>query len=650
MFTNALVLLYVALLAQAVTADFYVSPTGNDNNSGSESSPFKTLERAQTAVRTTNSNLESNLHVNIAPGTYYLAKPLTFTSADSGSNNFSVIWQATDPVHGADISGGTPITTWSVHDAQKNIYTAQVPAGSQSRHFFVNQKHAQRARTQLQRSALRLTARGFDVTDNATQYITKLPGIKTGELRSINSFTDRYIPVAAVEGTELIMANPAFNNNIIGYDTVIKPDVPGSLWMENVLDLLSDEGEYYLDESNSTIYYKPIGSGSMDNAYAVLPKLEQLIVVAGTYDNPVHDLVFQGFNYMHTTWNKPSSNTGYVDQQTGGYIGLNDTYADFEASRPFWFQIPGSVQASACNNISFRNGSMIALMGGMGIGNDPNAHAPPGVGLGVSNLDISGMFFVQTGANAITVGGIQADSHHPSDVRMTNKFITITENIFTDQQYTITSGVPIFVTYTEGTKITHNDISNVPYSGICYGYGWGSNDAGGSPRYQDRGLYKHQPIYNTPTTMKNGVISYNLISNYGTMHSDLGGIYTLSASPNTALSNNWIKTNNGYALYHDEGSREYTSELSVYSVKGRWFNANTESRLTTGKLTARNAWTTDPPQNGNHGYDIQVSNITQFSDYSQLPYEFKNVCYLAGIPPSQRSSRPSTNTASPPTQ
>ena len=55
----------------------------------------------------------------------------------------------------------------------------------------------------------------------------------------------------------------------------------------------------------------------------------------------------------------PSSNIGYADQQTGAYIGVDKAYPadEFESSRPFWWQIPGSVQASAAHNLTFTNGS-----------------------------------------------------------------------------------------------------------------------------------------------------------------------------------------------------------------------------------------------------------------------------------------------------
>ena len=178
-------------------------------------------------------------------------------------------------------------------------------------------------------------------------------------------------------------------------------------------------------------------------------------------------------------------------------------------------------------------------MGGFGMGNNAEAHTS-GVGLGVKDCEISGMYFSETGANAITFGGVQADAHHPSDPAMIVSGVVITENIFAGTSRTITSGTGILVTYAADTTITHNDLSDIPYSAICFGYGWGSNDVGGSPEYKDRGLYEYQPVYDTPTILKSGLISGNLIHDYGRAHSDLGAIYTLSACPDTFTERNYI--------------------------------------------------------------------------------------------------------------
>ncbi|KAJ5459984.1 uncharacterized protein N7458_001536 [Penicillium daleae] len=535
-------LLLQALLLVPVWSHYYVAVNGNDFGPGSATAPFRTLERAQAAVQRSTKGMRSDIYVYVGPGTYYLNEPLKFTSEDSGQHGHRVIWQAQDMIKGVNISGGVRITKWKASSAGKGIYEAQAPAFT-TRHFYANQAHAQRARAQVQRSWVNQTATGLKVVNDSAKYILTMPGLEHAEFHAHNSFTSRYNPVTGASNDTIFMAQPAWNNNIIGYDSFNKPDVDHGLYVENALSLLTDPNEWYLDPESHIIYYMPPSGQDPSNMYLVLAKLETLLLIGGTYDQPVHDLTFRGFNYMHTTWN-----VGYVDQQTGGYIGTNKSYTNFEASRPFWWQVPGSIQVSAAQNILFQNGSIVALMGGFGIGNDPNAHTT-GVGLGASDVEISGMLLHQTGANAITLGGIQANAHHPSDPRMLNQNTRILENIFTDLGYTIDSAVPIFASYAKDTYIVHNDIVNVPYSGICYGYGWGSNDAGGSPQYQLRGLYNYQPVYNTPTTMQGGRISANLLYSVGTLHSDDGGIYTLSASPNTTLSDNWVKSPQAYGTY-----------------------------------------------------------------------------------------------------
>ena len=314
----------------------------------------------------------------------------------------------------------------------------------------------------------------------------------------------------------------------------------------------------------------------------------------------------------------------------------------FESSRPYWWQVPGAIQVSAAHNILFQNGSLTASMGGFGIGNDVNAHAT-GVGLGTSTIEISGMYLHQTGTNAISMGGIQADAHHPSDPRMINKDNIIAENIFADVAKTFNSGVAVFVSYTARTQITHNDVSNVPYSGICYGYGWGSNDAGGSPEYLRRGLYNYQPIYESPTVMSGGIISRNLINNFGVTHSDLGGIYTLSASPNTTISENWVfNSPNGAAIYNDEGSRFHHADNSVFNTTAFWLQRNERTNYTTGNMTYSNIASTIPfdPALATNQWGDRLINITQWTSFENLTQAHRDVVFNAGIPVGQREGRP----------
>ncbi|RAO74160.1 uncharacterized protein BHQ10_010172 [Talaromyces amestolkiae] len=644
LWTRGASLLLASAIFQISSANFWVSPSGNDYADGqSASTPLQTLTEAQKRVRGVNLNMSGDLHVYLEPGTYHLTNPLVFTSEDSGSNGHQIVWQATDIPAGVNISGGVPITGWSYYDQGANIWQAPIPKGAKSRHFYVNQQHAVRSSYNLSRSSLSLMEEGFNITDPSVQFLARAPGIEKAELRSRGSWTDRYIPIQSVVGTYLKMHNPAFNNNIIGYDTFISPSgTYGALWIQNLLSILNEVNEYYMDEDKSIIYYKPADGVDMNKQYCILPSLEVLLIVAGrSYENPVHDLTFQGLNYMHTTWNQPSTNLGFVDQQTGGYLGEDSVYQEWIGGFPYWHQVPASVQASAVTNVNFLNGSMVAIANGLGVGNDPSGCAFPGIGLGASNVTIAGMLFTQVGNQPVTVGGVQANAHHPVNPLMTNQRLTITENIIFDIGQTHSGAAAIVSTYVTGAVITHNDIRDVPYIGISYGWGWGSNDAGGNPEYTERGLYNYQPIYKTPTTLKDGLVAKNLISDFGTLHTDLAAIYTLSKSPSTYTTQNCVGYGNGFpGLYHDEGSRNYVDFNQTLVTGNRWLFRNEYVPMTTGNLTIHDLYVQGNPELGTNSYGDNIYNVTQFSNVADLPQQFKDICANAGIPPGQRAGRP----------
>lgn len=293
--------------------------------------------------------------------------------------------------------------------------------------------------------------------------------------------------------------------------------------------------------------------------------------------------------------------------------------------------MPSAIQVSAAKNITFSGGNYTQLgSGGVGIGNDQNAHSS-GVGLGASYISIRDAYFSQVMGNSITVGGVRADAHHPSDKRMLNTRIEISNNIFYNVSSLYSSTVPIFVSYVQYSIISHNDINIAPYSGICHGFGWGSNDAGGSSEYINRGLYTYQPKYTTPTISQNNLIDGNLIHHYGLSHTDLGALYTLSRSPSTIVSNNYVFDSTGYGVYTDEGSNSYTISDNILLSSGIWDAVN-------GANTANNSYINNYGKNGGGR-----AGVTIISDVSQASVTAKRIAYRAGVLPAKRSGRQVSN-------
>jgi hypothetical protein len=334
---------------------------------------------------------------------------------------------------------------------------------------------------------------------------------------------------------------------------------------------------------------------------------------------------------------KPSQGYGYVDQQTGGYIGENKSYANFESARPHWLQMPSAIQVSAAQRIAFTGGNYTQLGGGgVGIGNDPNAHMTK-VGLGASDVSVTHSYFTQVMGNSITAGGIQADAHHPSDARMTNRGIVIANNIFFNNSALFSSTVPIFASYVQASNISHNDIFTTPYSGLCVGYGWGANDAGGSREYENRGLYNGiQPRYSTPTTFRDVLVEGNLIHRFGFSHTDLGGIYTLSKSPGSRITGNYVYDSQYFGLYNDEGSNSFVVTNNIFQTRGSWNVVNTNGGIgTAGNLTVTGNWAPNARGGGNRA----ASTVAQTGTAGMM------VAYRAGVEPRFRAGRPVSNDA-----
>lgn len=290
-------LLTLFFLWGSYALDYYVSPTGRDQNPGtSVKKPFLSLSAAQTAVRAAIAEGRGkDITIHIADGIYTLQSPLRFTAADSGKNGHTVLWKATGS--NALISGGTKLTGWKL-DRKTGIYSTKVPLGTKSRNLFVGGSAAQYARASLDRSTFTFDNYTMTWTNSTNDWLASLPGIENTEIRAINSFTDRYSPVKSASAGQLVMDQPAWINNVWGWDTIQAPFGQMGFYIQNALSLLTEENEYFLDSSRGKIYYKPLPGQNMDTISTYLGRLECLISISGTYDAPAHNIAFQSLNFV----------------------------------------------------------------------------------------------------------------------------------------------------------------------------------------------------------------------------------------------------------------------------------------------------------------------------------------------------------------
>jgi hypothetical protein len=625
---------------------FYVSPNGT-GDSCTSAAPCS-ITQAQTVVRSVATTMNGNLVVELADGTYRLTAPLVFTAVDSGTNGHTITWQAATGAHPV-LSGGRSVTEWAVVDSGKNIWKATAPGSFATRQLYVDGKIATRARSpSISRSNMTFTSTGWTFSSSSLSYLNNLTTPARAELNIIGSWTNRYSLIQSVKANAVTMAQPTWDQNTWGYDTVQSPYRQGPIYAENDYTLLDQPGEWFQDTAAGALYYIPLAGQDLTKVDVELPQLQLLLVVGAAcpsgatngaacvqppagnptqavayaapaggdpYAQPAHDLVFTGLTFSHTSWLEPNTD-GLADQQTGGFlVGPRSNYPGggqtpmFEAARPLWLQMPAAVQVSAAKNISFVRDRFVDLGEvGLGIGNDPDAHAS-GIGLGASGVSVTGCVFSQIAGGGIVVGGIKAWAHHPcgdkvcasSDAgsNLVNQNLTIEDNLVHDVGIDYRDFAGIMFTYTANAVVSHNEVYNVPYSGIATGLGWGTNDAGGNSDYKTRStgdLYLYQPLYANPTTAKNNTVSANYVHQAMLQMNDGGCHYNLGFQTGTVVTQNYCEGKGSglsgtyWREYDDEGSAYITETKNVYANFGAYVTANANAANNTGHITFTNNW------------------------------------------------------------
>jgi hypothetical protein len=534
-------------ITPSTTLQYYVSPNGNDSSDGSLNRPFKTIEHAQTVVRARNASqsMTQDIAIYLRQGYYQLSRPLTFTPADSGKNGFNIVYLAY-PNETPVISGGITINSWI---PEGKLWKSYVGPNVQSRQLYVNGVRATRARTSGGIPGVSKATNGFTTTDASMNTLTNQSRIEFVS----NVYNNGHLlwkqlrcPIDQILGKTITVRQTCWNNilGVVGGEDQFFPT-----YMENAIEFLDTPGEWYLNESSGWVFYMPRNGESLNTAIGVLPTLETLISANGTVGNPVHHIVFQGITFAYATWRMPSTSEGFAHIQADYFISSKKPSANTPIGN--WEEIPGNISFDHAERIQFKNNYFLHL-GAVGLY----------IGQGSHYIDIVGNHFEDISASAIHIGNVDKPT------TMDNAVITYNVNVSNNSIRRIGaeySGSPgIFLGYVQHTNVSHNDIGDVPYSGISIGWGW---------------------QYIPSSVASNNSLTQNLVHDYVSMLNDGGGIYSIGAQPGNTYELNSLGSlppnkSYGAAMYLDSGSRYIHVANNIYKT---YFAAVVSSDITLGK-------------------------------------------------------------------
>jgi hypothetical protein len=143
--------------------------------------------------------------------------------------------------------------------------------------------------------------------------------------------------------------------------------------------------------------------------------------------------------------------------------------------------------------------------------------------------------------------GLMADWQDPQDIPTGNAV----ESCFIHEVGQVFFGCAgVYDAYCRDSRIAHNRLENLPYTGISIGFRWDTE----------------------PTSQQKCIVEYNHVFNVMTLLADGGAIYTLGYQPGTVLRGNLLNDvqrsrystgapNNG--LFFDQGSKGYVVENNI---------------------------------------------------------------------------------------
>ena len=557
-----------------LAGEIWISPKGSDFNDGTRQSPKATLtsalRQAREWRRTEDNRIQGGITIYMEGGTYAFHEPFFIRPEDSGTKESPTIIRSVGDEK-VILSGGISINGWK---KQGKVWVADVPVFNgrplDFRQLWVNGKKAVRARdvedfekmnricsVDEKNEILYVPAVSIRrLIDNKGNLKAKYAEMVLHQMWCVANLRIRSVEV---QGDSAAIRFHQPESRIQFEHPWPRPMVTtnghnSAFYLTNARELQDVPGEWYHDMDARKVYYYPREGEKMQEAEVIVPAVETLVRVEGTVDRPVCHIRFEKITFSYTTWMRPSEK-GHVPLQAGMYLTdgyridpkMQRDYLNHPLDNQGWLGRPAAaVRVAAARQIDFER-CRFEHLGSTGL--DYEEAVQGGVVRGCLFRDIAG--------NGLLVGSFSPAAHEthlpydPADRREVCTQQHINNCYFTEIGNEDWGCLAIAAGYVGDVNIEHNEISEVPYSGISLGWGWTQ----------------------TVNCMRNNRVHANLIHHYAKHMYDVAGIYTLGSQPKSYVTENCVHSiykpgyvhdpNHWFYLYTDEGS-------SFITVRDNW--------------------------------------------------------------------------------
>ena len=476
--------MWITLIATLMTAstgcglasgpELYVCPDGRVSHNGRTEPALQSLAQAQKAARKSPGGT-----VWLAEGVYRPGRTLRFTSRDSGTAYRAL------PGHKVVISGGVVLRPeWTPF--RDGIYKADV-GGRSFRQLYVNGRRAVRARSD--RMVIRLYERINPRRDGRNASTGPITGriilqanqlVGLGDLRGAEMHLNRKYGqhILRIEAIERDIRDKRFDsptNVVVRFKkpeanllrVFYKRTVIDSYFLENALSLLDEPGEWFLDEGEGVLYYRPDDSEDIGRSEFTVPVVEILALIDGA-----EDLRFEGIRFEHTAWDKPSRR-GFLSHQAGFFETSHERAWDAA------FLPPSGVTIRRSQNIRF-TGCSFAHFGGGGVG----------IGVGSRDVTIDRCVITDISSNGINVDDY---SDRPMSTRRGTSVrrVAITNCRITHCGKDFHASVGVWVGFALNVTLLNNEIAHLPYTAVSLGWRAGRSGVQGGMRVEGNDIHHY---------------------------------------------------------------------------------------------------------------------------------------------------------------